>query len=178
MATGDVTHEDVLPASGSAARVSWLSLRTLSLLLIVAGVAVSGYLSYVKLGDVIGDPVPMACVQGSIFDCETVQNSAYSMMFGIPIAWLGLGTYLVLGALTLFQNRMAVLREYGMSLIFGVTLFAWVYSMYLVYLQGWVIQAWCQWCLMHEAIMTVLFVVTLFRLRNTFRDMAAEEAAA
>jgi uncharacterized membrane protein len=140
-----------------------ISLRVVSLVLVFLGLLVSGYLSYVKLTD-----VPMACIQGSVFNCDVVQNSVYSEMFGIPIAWMGFATYIVIGLLLLFQDRIAFLREYGMLILFGVVLFAWVYSMYLVYLQGWVIGAWCQWCLMHEIIMTVLFGVTLIRLRNYF----------
>jgi uncharacterized membrane protein len=136
-------------------------LRTLSIILVVIGIAVSGYLSYVKLTE-----VPMQCVAGGLFNCEVVQNSAYSRMFGIPIAWLGLGTYLVIGALMLLEKRVAFLREYGLMLTFGVVLFASLYSWYLVYLQFAVLQALCPWCLLHEANITVLFIITLLRLRR------------
>lgn len=142
-----------------------LNLWTISLLLIAFGIVVSGYLSYVKLTD-----VPMACAVDSGFDCASVQNSAYSRVMDIPIAWLGLGTYLVLGGLLLAQYRVDFLRENGMLIIFGIVLFAFMYSMYLVYIQGTVLKAWCQWCLMHEATMTVLFVITMLRLRAYLND--------
>jgi len=42
-----------------------------------------------------------------------------------------------------------------------VVLFAFLYSVYLVYLQAFRIQAYCVWCLTHEALITVLFVAWL-----------------
>jgi uncharacterized membrane protein len=87
-------------------------------------------------------------------------------MFDIPIAWLGFATYIIIGILLLMQNRVAFLQEYGMLILFGIVLFAWVYSMYLVYLQFFVLRALCMWCLMHEANFTILFIVTTLRLRN------------
>src|SRR4051812_20568925 len=94
-------------------------LYTISVVLVVIGIIISGYLSYVKLTD-----VPMVCVAGSVFNCEVVQNSVYARLFNIPIAWLGLATYLVIGALLLLQNRVAFLREYGVMIQFGIILFA------------------------------------------------------
>ncbi|MBC8100033.1 MAG: hypothetical protein H7Y11_11370 [Armatimonadetes bacterium] len=79
----------------------------------------------------------------------------------------------MIGALLIAQPRLAVLRDYGGLLIFGVVLFAWVYSMYLVYLQFMVLQALCMWCLMHELNITILFGVTLLRLRNELSTPAA-----
>lgn len=146
-------------ASGS--RFSGINLRHVSLVLVVIGLIVSGYLSYVKLTN-----VPMACAANSVFNCDVVQNSTYSRMFDIPIAWLGFATYIIIGILLLMQNRVAFLQEYGMLILFGIVLFAWVYSMYLVYLQFFVLRALCMWCLMHEANFTILFIVTTLRLRN------------
>ncbi|RMG72106.1 MAG: vitamin K epoxide reductase family protein [Chloroflexi bacterium] len=142
-----------------------LNLWTVSVLLVIFGIFVSGYLSYVKLTD-----VPMTCAVDSGFDCASVQNSNYSEIMGIPIAWLGLGTYLVIGGLLLMQYRSKFMRQNGMLILFGIVFFAFLYSMYLVYVQGVLIEAWCQWCLMHEANMTVLFIVTILRLRAFLND--------
>jgi uncharacterized membrane protein len=135
----------------------------LSIALVVLGLIISGYLSYVKLTE-----VPMVCVQGSdIFNCEVVQNSAYSRIAGIPIAWFGFAVYVALFILLSLQNRIPFLKENGILVVFGITLFAWLYSMYLVYLQFFVLQALCPWCLAHEAVMTVLFIVSCLRLRKS-----------
>jgi uncharacterized membrane protein len=135
----------------------------LSLILVLIGIGISGYLSYVKLTD-----VPMVCAGGGVFSCETVQNSAYSRLFGIPIAWLGLGVYLLLAALLFLEPRVAFLQVYGRIIIFGIALFAWIYSMFLVHIQFNVLQALCMWCLAHELNFTIFFAVTCLRLRNNF----------
>ena len=138
-------------------------LRLLSLILVIVGLAISGYLSYVKLTE-----VPLVCVANSdVFNCEVVQNSAYSRIAGIPVAWLGFATYIALFALLLLENRIEFLKQNGILVIFGITLFAWLYSMYLVYLQLFVLKALCPWCLGHETAMTLLFIVACLRLRKT-----------
>lgn len=147
-------------ATGDAPRFR-VSLWQLSLILVLIGIGVSGYLTYVKATD-----EPMVCVENGPFRCDVVQNSAYAELFGVPIAYLGLAVYFLIGGLMLVQDRNEFFRENGMLLTFGVVLFAFIYSMYLVYVQGVILQSWCQWCLIHEANMTMLFVVTSLRLRN------------
>ena len=139
------------------------TLYILSLVLVVVGLLISGYLSYVKLTE-----VPMVCVQNSdVFNCEVVQNSAYSRIAGIPIAWFGFAVYVALFILLSLQNRINFLKDNGVLVFFGLTLFSWLYSMYLVYLQFFVLQALCPWCLAHEVVMTLLFIVSCLRLRKS-----------
>jgi uncharacterized membrane protein len=144
-----------------------LTLRAVSLVLIALGLVVTIYLSYVKLTN-----VPMACVAGGAFNCETVQNSAYSRLFNIPIAWLGLATYIILGLMLVLENRVAFLQDYGIVLVFGIALFAFLYSMFLVYVQVALLQALCPWCLAHETIMTVFFIVASIRLWKSYSQPA------
>lgn len=139
--------------------------RTISYVILIAAIVVSGYLSYLKFAN-----ADAACVAGAVFDCGTVLNSIYSEILGVPIAMLGLATNLVIGALILLQPRVALLREYGTLLIFGVVLFAFVYSVYLVYLQAFVIGAYCPWCLTHEALIAGLFAVWV---RQVWVDLSA-----
>jgi uncharacterized membrane protein len=145
-----------------------ISIRTVQWVTIVLGIFISGYLSYVKATGVI-----MACVQNSAFNCEKVQSSAYSMMFGIPIAYMGLAVYIILGLLLLFGERIPVLGDYRDLMFFALALFAWIFSMYLVYIQFFVLEALCPWCLAHEANFTVLFAVTAFSFVRDMRE--AEE---
>lgn len=168
-----MTTQGLTEATTTAPRFR-VTLKHVSLVLVFLGLLVSGYLSYVKFFDVIGQPITMVCNADAGFNCSAVQNSAYSLMFGIPIAWLGFATYVVIGGLLLLQDRVQFLRDYGMLMLFGIVTFAFVYSMFLVYVQGVVLQAWCQWCLMHEAIMTVLFVVTILRFRNDYMEAGEE----
>lgn len=138
----------------------WLYI--ISLVLVVIGIGISGYLSYVKLTE-----TQTICVGGGAFNCEVVQSSVYSKLFNIPIAYLGLATYLVLAALLLLQNRIAFLQEYGVMLQFGIIIFAFLFSVWLVYLQAFQLKAFCTWCLSHEVTMTLLFIISIFRLKRS-----------
>jgi uncharacterized membrane protein len=141
-----------------------MNLRTISFICIVIGLVVTTYLSYLKAFDTTA-----VCVESGAFNCEIVLNSAYSRLAGIPIAYLGLLVYILLGLMLVFEPRVPFLRDYGVMLIFGLTLFAWMFSMYLVYLQFFVLRALCPWCLTHEANITVFFVLSILRLRNALR---------
>ena len=132
-----------------------------SLILVVIGLLISGYLSYVKLAD-----IEVLCTEDGSFRCDVVQNSTYAEMFGIPVAYLGFLSYVVIGLLLVLQERIAFLQENGIILTFGVVFVAFLFSMYLVYIQGVVLDAWCPWCLTHEVNITVLFAVTGWRLRQ------------
>ncbi len=131
-------------------------------LLVIVGLVVAGYLSYLKLTD-----VPAVCVEAGAFDCNVVLNSRYSELGGLPIAYLGLAVYAIIGALLLLEARVAFLREYGSLLIFGIGLFAWLFSMWLVYVQVGLLQALCPWCLTHEANFTILFGLISYRVYRT-----------
>lgn len=141
-----------------------LTARNLSFLVLAAAILVSGYLSYLKISD-----TQAVCVEGEAFDCGVVLNSAYSELSGIPIAWLGLGTNLLVLALLLLENRIALLRQYGVMMIFGVVFFAFIYSVYLVYVQAALIRAYCPWCLTHEALITVLFGLSTWRVMKSLQ---------
>jgi uncharacterized membrane protein len=137
----------------------------LSLLLAAIGVVISGYLSYVKLAD-----APIICVEGEAFNCDLVQNSAYAKFMGIDVAYLGLAGYLLIGALLVLETRVPLLVNYGHTIIFGLTLFAFVFSMWLVYVQAAILQAACSWCLAHEVNITALLIVVSIRLWKSLQS--------
>ena len=133
--------------------------RTASFVIVILAILVSGYLSYLKIADQAA-----VCIEGGAFDCGTVLNSVYSEVGGIPIAWLGLAVNLIVLALLLLEYRVGFLREYGKTLIFGVVLFAFIYSVYLVYVQAAILRAYCPWCLTHEALITILVALSIWRV--------------
>lgn len=155
-----MTTQQTLSKDETPSRFAF-TLRQFSYFLIAIGLVVSGYLTYVKMTD-----VAMVCVDSGIFDCGVVQNSVYSRMFGIPIAYMGFATYIVLGAILLLEKRVRFLEENGLIMFFGINLFAFLFSMWLVYVQFVLLQALCPWCLAHEVVITILFVVSSIRLKR------------
>ena len=109
---------------------------------------------YLTVHHYTAEPVPCSIVEG----CETVLTSAYAEIAGVPIAAFGALAYFVafsLAILTVFGNR-------SMWLMFGVQSFIMAtVSAYLVYLQGFVIGAFCQFCLISAATSLGLFVIYL-----------------
>jgi uncharacterized membrane protein len=135
-----------LDAPVTSARVSvWVAILAL------AGLAVAGYLSYVKLTG--SDTV---CPIGR---CEAVQHSAYATLAGVPVSVLGLLTYAAILVLWLW-SRMGGGRT-ATLLLAGVSLFGTVFSAYLTYLEPFVIQAVCVWCLASAILITVIMLLSV-----------------
>ena len=126
-------------------------LPVIASLLALLGLADSVYLT---VHHYTAEPVPCSLVEG----CETVLTSAYAEIGGIPLAAFGALAYFIafsLAILTVFGNRT-------MWLLFGVQSFIMAaVSAYLIYLQGLVIGAFCQFCLISAATSIGLFVVFL-----------------
>ena len=147
-------------------RKSFITIRHIQLISVLFGLCVSGYLSYLKITD-----VPSVCIQSGPFNCNVVLNSVYSEVAGIPIAYLGFLTYVIIGIVLLFENRVGLFQEYGRLITFGIGLFAWMFSMWLVFVQFFLLEALCPWCLSHETNFTILFGLICFRL---YKDMTSD----
>jgi len=107
---------------------------------------------------------PILCSVGS---CETVQNSQYSRIGGIPVAAFGALGYLVLMAVSFLglQPRFIGARWVSLSL-FGGGVLGVVCSGYLTYLEAYVIHAWCQWCVSSAIIMVLAFLFSFPELKR------------
>jgi uncharacterized membrane protein len=127
-------------------------LRLTVAVLAAAGAAVAGYLAYARYTD-----TTLVCATGG---CETVQRSEYAVLAGIPVAVLGVLTYLVLLA-TAF-TRAEISRTAGAVLAISGALFA----SYLLYAQVFLIDAVCQWCLASDIVITLLAAACALRLRS------------
>ena len=136
-------------------------LRRVSIVLSVAGLIVAGYLTYLDLS---GSTAALCSVGGG---CDTVRESRYSQISGIPVATVGVAGYLVILAILLFETISNPLADYGPALVFGSTLIGLLYSLYLTYLEIFVIVAICPYCMSSAVIMTFLFIVSILRLTGS-----------
>ena len=119
-------------------------------LLAVLGIIVAGYLAYVET-------TGTEAVCGPVGDCNTVQQSKYAMLFGvIPVAALGFFGYIAILAAWLFtQPEDGLLSDLATMAIFGMTTFGVLFSIYLTFLEPFVIGASCAWCLTSAVIITI-----------------------
>ncbi len=116
----------------------------------IVGLLVAGYLSVVELGG--GVPV---C--GPIKGCEEVARSEYAWIGPIPVALFGVVLSVVLLVLALAWWRTNIygllLAHYALSLV-GV-----VFDGYFLYLQVFVIEAVCIWCVTYEISLLLRFLI-------------------
>jgi uncharacterized membrane protein len=129
------------------------SLRIAAGVVALAGVTVAGYLTWVHFDD-----AALVCVAGG--GCETVQDSDYAEIIGIPVAALGLAAYAVILGLVAWDTPEARLGAATIALV-GL-----LFSLYLLALQLFVIEAVCVWCMANDVVIApLLAILTALRLR-------------
>jgi len=123
--------------------------------LALIGLLMSVYLTLHKYG-YIGT---LACGTGS---CDTVQTSPWAVFMGIPVPVMGVVGYLVLLVLAVvgLQPAHAENRKLGL-LIFLLADIAVAFTVYLTYLEAFVINAWCRWCIGSAIIVTLIWIFSL-----------------
>jgi uncharacterized membrane protein len=128
--------------------------RTLVALGALAGVFVALYLTLYKLG-YIGT---LACAVGS---CETVQTSKWAVFLGFPVGGWGVGYYLVVLAIALAGLTPRLAESLTLSrVLVGLTTFGLLFSLWLTYLELFVIHAICMWCVGSAIIAALLCVLS------------------
>jgi uncharacterized membrane protein len=145
--------------STARTRHGWIPV--LAALVAIAGLIDSVYLT---IHHYTAEPVPC----GEAFNCEMVLNSAYAEVAGIPLAAFGAAAYFI-------AFSLALLTAYGdrrMWKLFGlqVGLMA-LFSAWLVYVQAFVIGAFCQFCLISAATTLTLLMLYIISLL-TYRESA------
>ena len=124
-------------------------LRAATVLVALLGAGVAGYLTYVHYAEL--EPF---CVGGG-GGCERVQSSDQSELLGVPVAVVGLTNYLIVASCLLLAGR----RLYPLAA--GLALAGFGFSVYLTYVELFVIDAICQWCLANAVIATALAALTV-----------------
>lgn len=133
--------------------------RIVSAGLSLVGIAVSGYLLLYKLQ--LGDTA--LCTIG---DCEVVNTSPYSEIMGIPVALLGVLGYSAI----LFLNLWGLVAKNNWartipSAIMWVSFFGVLFSLYLTYIELFVLRAICPWCVVSAITISAIFLLSLWEIR-------------
>jgi len=130
------------------------ALRIAAAVFALAGLGVATYLTWAHYAD-----ASVICVSGG--GCETVQESTYSEIAGIPVAALGVAAYATILALIAWDTPAARLAAAAIALV-GL-----LFSGYLLVLQLFVIDAICVWCVANDVVIApALAVLTGLRLRT------------
>jgi rhodanese-related sulfurtransferase/uncharacterized membrane protein len=107
---------------------------------------------------------PIVCLGSG---CDAVRASSYAHLFGLPLPAFGVANYAVLALLILAEDlvsaRLGRAIQYTVAGISGA---GFLFSIYLTSLQAFVIHAWCAWCDVSALVVTSIFVLSLFELRQ------------
>ena len=135
---------------------SWLPLAAVIVALVGLGDSI-----YLTAHHYTAEPVPCSIIEG----CEMVLTSPWAEWWGIPLAAFGAASYFVafaLALLTFFGNER-MWRLFGVIVVFMAAFTVW-----LLYVQGFLIGYFCQFCLL-SALSTftllILWLISIFRRR-------------
>jgi uncharacterized membrane protein len=145
--------ENATPVAVSRPSQDWR--RWAILLLALAGLGVATYMSYVELSQ-------RDAICGPIGDCNAVQKSPYAVLFGV----LHVGVFGMIGYAAILVAQLvawlgpASLRKLATLAVWVLAFFGLLFTIYLTFLEPFVIGATCIWCISSALIMTALFWVS------------------
>ena len=127
-------------------------------LLALGGFCVALYIYYTKK-----NKRELVCPLGS--DCNAVINSKYAKFLNIPLEYLGMLYYciiLIAYILLIFTNNLfSNFSLLGLVMLSGL---AFLFSLYLLFAQAFLIRQWCIWCLLSAMFSTIIFITSLISL--------------
>jgi uncharacterized membrane protein len=131
----------------------------------IFGMGVAFYLTYVETSGA-------EAVCGPVGDCNTVQFSPYAVLFGVlPVGLLGLiGYALILAGWALYHFGPQSLRWASAISVWGMAFFGILFSIYLTFLEPFVIGATCMWCITSAIIMTIVFLAATGPAKRAWQE--------
>lgn len=133
-------------------------------LLCLFGIAVASYLSYVEI-------TQTEAVCGPVGHCNTVQQSPYARLFGfLPVGLVGILGYIgIIAAWGIMKIGPPSWEDIAKIILWVFTLTGTLFSIYLTFLEPFVIGASCSWCLSSAVTITVLFIIATQEVKTSSR---------
>ena len=105
------------------------------------------------------------CSINDRWDCGIVNHSPYAVLWGVPVATIGIAGYLLLGAL-------ALKRWY--SVLLPLALGALAFSLYLAHIEAHLLGVWCIYCVASLGVISAFSLLTLGTVVNRGRRNRAK----
>ena len=121
--------------------------------------------SYLTIKHYTAGLVPCA-----IGNCEQVLTSAYSTIGPVPVALLGALYYLTI--LLLSAATLARDEEKGLFVAARASIIGFAASLWFLFAQAFLLEAWCLYCLGSAVSSTLLFLLGLYFSRSARRANA------
>ena len=139
-----------------------MSTRTFDRVAIVLGlvaVVIAAYLTVIHYEE---DLLVCSVVHG----CATVQASSYATVGPVPVALLGLAASVTMVGIAVWRTTSTTNRFMASAMITGMLFTALLYLGYLTYLEIFVIEAICQWCVAYLIVSAIWFALEAWALWN------------
>lgn len=95
-------------------------------------------------------------------DCEVVVHSEFSTFLGIPLEILGMLYYAtVVISYIIFFILPSLARPHIVFSLLVISLAAFLFSLYLTFIQAFTLRQWCSWCLVSASLSTLIFIMTV-----------------
>ena len=122
-------------------------MRTLILCLALVGVTISALSLQVHYST-----ATQPCSINTHWDCGVVNHSSYAVILRIPVAVIGIAGYLVLAALAFMDWRFP---------LFLTTLGGLGFALRLSFIEEYVLQVWCLYCVISQCIIALIALLSL-----------------
>ncbi len=131
----------------------------------IFGMGVAFYLTYVETSGA-------EAVCGPVGDCNTVQLSPYATLFGVlPVGLLGLiGYALILAGWAFYHFGPKSFRWAAAISVWGMAFFGVLFSIYLTFLEPFVIGATCMWCISSAIFQTLIFLAATGPAKRAWQE--------
>ena len=92
------------------------------------------------------------CSINERWDCGIVNHSPYAMLFGVPVAVIGIAGYLLLGVLAFRKAYLVML----VAALAGLG-----FALYLAHIESAVLGVWCIYCVISLGVISLLSLLVL-----------------
>ncbi len=120
------------------------------------GLADAGFISYEKIAG-----ITPSCYLTGIFHCSQVLSSPWAYLGPWPLSFYGVGFYLAVLAVAIACLVLPKPPAYFTKLLTALAVFGFGFSLYLMAIQTWLIQAFCFFCVLSALSASLIFLLTL-----------------
>ena len=118
------------------------------------------------------------CSISQVINCDIVNKSIYAEIFGIPVAILGFLTYLFFAAVSLlllnysdFEKTYSRITTYDLHwLVFFVAIIGVGFSLWLTYVEAYLLKTWCPLCVLSLLLLISIFVLAIYTIFLDYYD--------
>jgi uncharacterized membrane protein len=141
--------------------ISLKIIRYVIALLALAGAVVSALALHVHYST-----ETQPCSINEKWDCGVVNHSPFAEIMHIPVAVIGIAGYLALAGLALARRRI---------LLTGAALFGLGFALWLTFIEEYVLQVWCLYCVIQQVLIVLIVLLSLSWLAEEY--LALKRAA-